>query len=71
MTLDSQLFVGTIIWAKQIDRQLTLYMKRIEDVLGKGWELYTEGQKLESESKSFRRKLDTKLVRPLQKNELA
>ncbi|KAH9983281.1 cytoplasmic dynein heavy chain 1 [Russula compacta] len=53
---------GTIIWARQIERQLLTYMKRVEDVLGKGWELYAEGQKLQSESSAFRRKLDTRPV---------
>lgn len=53
---------GAIIWAKQIERQLFSHMKRVEDVLGKGWELYAEGQKLQSESTSFRRKLDTRPV---------
>lgn len=53
---------GAIIWAKQIERQLLTYMKRVEDVLGKGWELYAEGQKLQSESTAFRRKLDTRPV---------
>ncbi|KAF7760646.1 hypothetical protein Agabi119p4_10055 [Agaricus bisporus var. burnettii] len=53
---------GAIIWARQIDRQLHTYMKRVEDVLGKGWELYAEGQKLQQESLAFRKKLDTKLV---------
>lgn len=53
---------GAIIWAKQIERQLSTYMQRVEDVLGKGWELYAEGQKLESESTSFRRKLDTRPI---------
>ncbi|KAF5351047.1 hypothetical protein D9756_008173 [Leucocoprinus leucothites] len=53
---------GAIIWAKQIDRQLHTYMKRVEDVLGKGWELYAEGQKLQQESLAFRKKLDTKLI---------
>jgi hypothetical protein len=33
---------GAIIWARQIERQLLTYMKRVEDVLGKGWELYAE-----------------------------
>jgi dynein heavy chain 1 len=37
-------------------------MKRVEDVLGKGWELYAEGQKLQTESTAFRRKLDTRPV---------
>ncbi|KAI8983292.1 dynein heavy chain [Trametes punicea] len=53
---------GAIIWARQIERQLQTYMKRVEDVLGKGWELYAEGQKLQSESSAFRKKLD---VRPV------
>ncbi|KAI0292242.1 cytoplasmic dynein heavy chain 1 [Multifurca ochricompacta] len=53
---------GAIIWARQIERQLLTYMKRVEDVLGKGWELYAEGQKLQSESAAFRRKLDTRPV---------
>ncbi|EDR09748.1 dynein heavy chain protein 2 [Laccaria bicolor S238N-H82] len=53
---------GAIIWARQIERQLLTYMKRVEDVLGKGWELYAEGQKLQSESSAFRKKLDTRPV---------
>ncbi|VDB86807.1 unnamed protein product [Peniophora sp. CBMAI 1063] len=51
---------GAIIWARQIERQLLAYMKRVEDVLGRGWELYAEGQKLQAESSAFRRKLDTR-----------
>lgn len=51
---------GAIIWARQIERQLLAYMKRVEDVLGRGWELYAEGQKLQAESQAFRRKLDTR-----------
>ena len=27
-----------IIWAKQIEKQLNAYMRRVEDVFGKGWE---------------------------------
>ncbi|KAF9068581.1 cytoplasmic dynein heavy chain 1 [Rhodocollybia butyracea] len=53
---------GAITWARQIERQLVAYMKRVEDVLGKGWELYAEGQKLSSESSAFRKKLDTRMV---------
>ncbi len=54
---------GAMLWAKQIERQLSGYMKHVEDVLGKGWELYAEGQKLATDNASFRRKLDTKPVR--------
>jgi dynein heavy chain 1 len=50
---------GAIIWAKQIERQLNTYMKRVEDVLGRGWEMYHEGQKLNGESNTFKKKLDT------------
>ncbi|WWC73019.1 uncharacterized protein I206_106984 [Kwoniella pini CBS 10737] len=51
---------SAIIWARQIERQLLTYMKRVEDVLGKGWESYAEGHKLQVESASFRAKLDTR-----------
>lgn len=51
---------GQILWAKQIERKLASNMKRVEDVLGKGWELYSEGSKLQTESNSFKRKLDTR-----------
>ncbi|KIM76352.1 hypothetical protein PILCRDRAFT_646593 [Piloderma croceum F 1598] len=53
---------GAIIWARQIESQLLTYMKRVEDILGKGWELYAEGPKLQSESAAFRKKLDTRPV---------
>ncbi|ODQ54001.1 hypothetical protein SAICODRAFT_70683 [Saitoella complicata NRRL Y-17804] len=53
---------GAIVWARQIERQLMAYMGRVEDVLGKGWELYAEGQKLKEESDTFRKKLETRGV---------
>ncbi|KAK9459211.1 dynein heavy chain, N-terminal region 1-domain-containing protein [Lipomyces oligophaga] len=53
---------GAIIWVRQIERQLDLYMKRVEDVLGKGWAMYSEGAKLQNESISFRKKLDSKQI---------
>lgn len=45
--------LGFIIWVKQIDRQLIVYMKWVEDVFGKGWENYVEGQKLKQDGDSF------------------
>ncbi|RKP12335.1 dync1h1 protein, partial [Piptocephalis cylindrospora] len=51
---------GAISWARQIERQLSAYMGRVEAVLGRGWELYAEGAKLAAESASFRRKLDAR-----------
>ena len=35
---------GSVIWARQIERQLQTYMRRIQDVLGEGWEDHPEGQ---------------------------
>lgn len=35
-------------------------MKRIQDVLGTGWEFYSEGQRLLTDSNAFRKKLCTK-----------
>lgn len=53
---------GAIIWARQIERQLDGYMKKVEDVLGASWDLHTEGAKLKMEGDLFRKKLDTKPI---------
>ncbi|KAI9679439.1 MAG: hypothetical protein M1817_005461 [Caeruleum heppii] len=53
---------GAILWARQIEGQLSAYMKKVEDVLGEDWALHTEGEKLHSESTMFRKKLDTRPV---------
>ncbi|RDW80646.1 cytoplasmic dynein-like protein 1 heavy chain 1 [Coleophoma crateriformis] len=53
---------GAIIWARQIERQLDGYMKKVEDVLGNDWALHAEGQKLQSESNLFRKKLETRPI---------
>lgn len=53
---------GAIIWARQIERQLDGYMRKVEDVLGEDWDLHVEGQKLQAESNMFRKKLDTRPV---------
>jgi dynein heavy chain 1, cytosolic len=50
---------GSIIWAKQIERQLNMYMGRVEAVLGKGWETHVDGQKFKADGDSFRLKLNT------------
>lgn len=52
---------GSIYWAKQIERQLSVYMKRLEDVLGKNWETH-EGKKLKEDAESFRVKLNTQEI---------
>jgi dynein heavy chain 1 len=53
---------GSIYWARQIERQLDGYMKKVEAVLGENWALHTDGQKLLSESNLFRDKLKTRPI---------
>lgn len=53
---------GAIIWARQIERQLDNYMKKVENILGTDWALHTEGQKLQTESELFRKKLNTQAI---------
>jgi dynein heavy chain 1, cytosolic len=51
---------GSIIWVRQIERQLDSYLRRVEAVLGEDWTLHADGQKLQAESSLFRKKLDTR-----------
>ena len=51
--------IKSINFLLQIDRQLSAYMRRVEDVLGKGWENHVEGQRLKADGDSFRQKLNT------------
>jgi dynein heavy chain 1, cytosolic len=53
---------GAIIWARQIERQLDGYMRKVEDILGSDWIHHTEGQKLQTESDLFRKKLNTQTI---------
>ncbi|CEM16453.1 unnamed protein product [Vitrella brassicaformis CCMP3155] len=53
---------GAIIWAKQLERRLQVYMRRVEDVLGKGWEQHIEGQKLKQDGDAFAKKLNTMVI---------
>eukprot|EP00931_Biecheleriopsis_adriatica_P034702 TRINITY_DN20021_c0_g5_i1.p1 TRINITY_DN20021_c0_g5~~TRINITY_DN20021_c0_g5_i1.p1 ORF type:complete len:4603 (-),score=1119.02 TRINITY_DN20021_c0_g5_i1:34-13842(-) len=53
---------GLIIWARQLERRLDVYMGRVEDVLGKGWEQHVEGKHLKQEGDAFARKMRTKHV---------
>ena len=53
---------GAIIWARQIEKQLDGYMRRVEDVLGQDWALHADGEKLHADSNSFRKKLDTRPI---------
>ena len=53
---------GAIIWARQIERQLNIYMRKVGAVLGNDWTLHADGQKLLSESDLFRKKLTTRHI---------
>lgn len=53
---------GAIIWARQIELQLDGYMKKVEAVLGPGWHLHSEGEKLQRESDQFKEKLETRKI---------
>ena len=53
---------GAIIWARQIEFQLDGYMKKVEAVLGPGWQLHSEGEKLQRESDQFKEKLETRKI---------
>ncbi|KAL7667891.1 hypothetical protein ACOME3_008618 [Neoechinorhynchus agilis] len=53
---------GYLIWVKQIERQLDLYLKRVEDVIGRGWEAHIEGAKLKEEGDAFRERLSVQPI---------
>uniref|UniRef100_A0A915BJF8 Dynein heavy chain, cytoplasmic n=6 Tax=Parascaris univalens TaxID=6257 RepID=A0A915BJF8_PARUN len=61
-TIDIPALSASIIFIRQIDRRLTQYMKRIEDVLGRGWENHVEGRQLKQEGDNFRHKLNTQHI---------
>jgi dynein heavy chain 1 len=46
-----------IIWTKQIERRLNIYMKRVEDVLGSNWKELNQGKKLKQIGDNFRQAL--------------
>jgi dynein heavy chain 1 len=50
---------GRIIWARQIENQLSTLMQRMEDVLGVGWEEHFEGKQLKEVCDELRNYLDT------------
>ena len=53
---------SSIIWAKQNDRQLTTYIRRVENVLGKWWPNHVKGQELIRDGYPFRVKRNTQEV---------
>lgn len=42
-----------IIWTKQIERRLAIYMKRVEAVLGPNWKDLNQGKKLKQIGDAF------------------
>jgi len=62
ITVDIPITTGSIIWAKQIEKQLVRYLKRVEDVLGTGWEQHVDGQRLKFEGDSFKQRLNTAAI---------
>jgi len=51
---------GAILWVRQIEAQLDGYMNKVQAVLGEDWTLHTDGERLQSESNLFRKKLTTR-----------
>ncbi len=51
---------GAILWVRQIETQLENYMSKVQAVLGEDWTLHSEGEKLQTESSMFRKKLTTR-----------
>merc|ERR1712228_909057 len=49
---------GSIIWARQLERQLDTYKQRIEQTLGATWVTHPEGRSLKKEIDVFRQQLD-------------
>ncbi|CAJ0587193.1 unnamed protein product, partial [Mesorhabditis spiculigera] len=56
--LDIQPLSCRIIFVKNIENKLNDSMKKVEDVLGKGWEGHVDGQQLKKESDMFRQRLN-------------
>jgi dynein heavy chain 1 len=52
---------GSIIWARQVERHLQVYMQRIKHVVGEGWQDHPEAHKLGEECEAFRAKLDASI----------
>ncbi len=49
---------GKIIWVRQIERKLAVYMDRVKDVLGPTWDQHTEGKNLKDLGEKFKKHLN-------------
>jgi hypothetical protein len=47
-----------LLWIKQIEKRLQIYMQRVEDVLGSNWKEINQGKSLRQLGLSFRKKLE-------------
>jgi dynein heavy chain 1 len=56
--LDVPRVAGKILWARQLNETLVTYLKRVKNVLGDDWDMYTQGQKIKQECVVFQQKLD-------------
>ena len=48
---------ASLLWSRQLERQLDALMSRVEQVLGKQWHHHLEGKQLKRDSDDFRAKL--------------
>ena len=48
---------ASLTWSRQIERQLDMYVQRVEQVLGKQWHHHIDGKQLKRDSDDFRLKL--------------
>ncbi|ETB60571.1 dynein heavy chain-like protein [Plasmodium yoelii 17X] len=55
---DIPLVAGSIIWCKQIEKKLEDSFKKIENVLGRGWEQHAEGKNLKQNIDNFKNLLN-------------
>lgn len=51
-----------VLYVKQLEKRLELYMSRIESALGEEWTSYSEGQKLYNESKKLKSLLNAQAI---------
>lgn len=49
---------GKIIWVRQIERRLSIYMERVKDVLGPTWDQHIDGKNLKDLGEQFKRFLN-------------
>jgi len=49
---------GKIIWVRQIERKLGIYMDRVKDVLGPTWDQHAEGKHLKELGEQFKKHLN-------------